>query len=646
MLPRIVESLGTSNSQRNLNCLVVSLVLTFALPFSAYAQKPEGSGKAVRPATTSAAQSKRSRRETAIELIETAAENAQTIGDLDSRTQLLLASAEALWPNKPVRARTIFIRAWEAATALDQADQADDQNSSGLPSTVIVTEARDEVLHRVGARDTALAATMLEELVAEEKRLARSAAEAANTDSEEPKSPWRDPSEVNARRLALANRLLSDRNPSAAERMAGPAVSDGPSAELIMFIIRLNEQSPALAETLFASLLRMCAAAKALDANDVLLLSAPVMSQRLLIAVDDQGSVLYRTAPVAMAAPLFADDDYMRTFFCSTAAGVLLFPARNAVPIGRAVAYYVAINRLLPFFNANARSYVDRLQLFSTMYANQIEFARRETLNAQIATSGLSPGRADDPLRPQLDQLGRANGASDRDRIAVNIVRKAAQERLWDRARRATAEIEDISLRQAAVSFLALNQISDISRAFSNDKEQNFESFAKFVRKADVPAVARVWGLAQIAVLSSRNKKPDRANELFDEAERILGSISAGTSERAMAYTILVRMSAPVDSKRAWRLLPDLLTAANAARDYDGDKTPISIDLGDFESTIDPLAIDSDTFKLDGAIAAMARLDAERTLDAAKTLGGGFPNAMAMLAVAREMLSTEAGNTK
>ncbi len=99
----------------------------------------------------------RERRTRAIELITETADAARTFKDLFYRARLQTLAADALWPHDEARARLIFRRAWEAATAYDKAEQEAEENESGVPSTIQITEARDEVLAKVAARDSKLA---------------------------------------------------------------------------------------------------------------------------------------------------------------------------------------------------------------------------------------------------------------------------------------------------------------------------------------------------------------------------------------------------------------------------------------------------------------------------------------------------------
>jgi hypothetical protein len=273
--------------------------------------------------------------------------------------------------------------------------------------------------------------------------------------------------------------------------------------------------------------------------------------------------------------------------------------------------------------------------------ANDFDAGRRDNLDSQIALSSLTPERAGDLLRPQIDQLGRARDARDRDRIALGIVKKAAQKKLWDRARRAALEIEDVDKRRSALSYIAVCQVADLLRTFTDDKEENFDGLAKFVRNADVPGLVTAWGLAQTAFMANRKGDAEGAARLLDEAVTFAARTPAGTWQRVAAYTVVARMAARIDVKRAWELLPEVVRAANAFEDYTGDEGAIDIgsDEDNADEAFEPLTLEDEVFQVDGLFATMAQLDYEKALTAARSIGKETPRAFASLAIARVMLS-------
>lgn len=593
--------------------------------------------------TPVAKETEKERRAKAIELISETAEAARNFKDAFYRVRVQSLAADALWAHDETRARAIFRRAWEAATAFDKAEQEKEERESGIPSTLPMTEARDEVLAKAAARDSKLAESFLRELL-DEKKAEKNADE--TQEQAQRRTPWREMSAAGLRRLALAYELLNQDHPTRAAAIIAPVTSEGASGDMMTFILRLRERSAADADALYASLLERMRMDTLAEANDVLLLSAPLISPHLLVVVDNQGALQFRSIPSATPAaqPAQPLPPNVRLAFYSIAASIImrpLAPRAGTSVMPEAVALYFAIGRLLPFYEREAAQHVQALRLRNSTLANEIEAGRRETLNSQFELSSLTASRPGDPLRSQLDQLGRARDALDRDRIALEIVRKASRLRLWDRAKRATSEIENVTMRRAALSFIALSQIADLLRAYADDKEDNFDGLAKFVRSADVPPHAAAWGFAQIAVIAKRKGDDESAAKLLDEAEAFAAKTSAGTWERATAYIALTRLAARVNSKRAWELLPEVVSAVNAVEDYVGDENAIEIRLDENQSAaLEPLSVEADVFRLDGIFSTFAQLDYEKALAQARILGRQTPQAFASLAIARVMLST------
>jgi hypothetical protein len=275
-----------------------------------------------------------------------------------------------------------------------------------------------------------------------------------------------------------------------------------------------------------------------------------------------------------------------------------------------------------------------------------MEASRREQVSSQFGVSSLTPAGYVDPLRSQADQLSRATDTAERERIALAIVRAAARNKFWDRARRAAAEIEDVEKRRAALTFIQVQQIKDISVAYAEEKEDDFESVVKFVREADVPPFARAWGLAQAAVIAARKRNAQTSQTiagLINEAESYAARVPQRTPERVAAYGVVTTAAARVDAARAWSLLRELVKAANAVEDFTGDE--VSFDLTADESSADEIAerfsVEAEAFRLDGIFATMARLDFDKALAESRALDGDVPQAFATIAIAKTVLEKQ-----
>ncbi|HYE66278.1 MAG TPA: hypothetical protein VD966_11895 [Pyrinomonadaceae bacterium] len=585
------------------------------------------------------------RREQAIALLNETADAARSFDDLFYGARIQTLAADALWPFDQQRARVIFRRAWEAATASDRAEQEEASRESGErvdASGASFTESRDEVLAKAAARDAQLAEAFLRDLLDEKSH------ENGATRNERParRTPWRELSAGGVRRLALARELLERGEYARAHEIAAPLINEGVSGDLIALILQLRVHKPAEADTLYLRLLERTLADAQADANDVLLLSSVLISPGLLVVVDEHGALQFRPSVhrSASVGPRWANvPQAVRNAFFNVAARVLLSsfgPSAGAGATQKLIASYFAIGRLLPLFEREAAQYASELRVRLGALANEIESSRRDLLSSKLDLYSLTSGRAGDPLRPQVEQLARARSAAERDQLSLAIVKTAARNRLWDRARRAAASVEDLEARRAALSFIAVSQIADISRAYADDKEDDYESVVRFVSGADVPPLASAWGFAQAALIAARKKERQRVRELLNEAERHAARVDHGTPQRIAAYAVVTGAAARLERRRAWELLSQLVRATNAVEDYAGGEISLEIAAREnsTEGASDHFSVTAEAFRLDVVFAKMARLDFAKALAEARSLEGDVPKAIASLAIARTVL--------
>jgi hypothetical protein len=592
------------------------------------------------------------RRAQAVELLSETANEARGLEDLFYRARVQALAGDALWPFDEARARQIFRRAWDAAEASDKAEQEELASLSGSGSTPPMsqfTEARREVLTRAAVRDRSLANLFLDRLKAERE------SEQGQSNAPSAQRPFRrEPSANSLRRLSLALELLDEEQAQQAYEVAMPAVEEGVSDLLVLFMLRLSERNPSAADRLYRAALERTGNDPGANANDVLLLSTPVISPELLIVFDSYGSLQLRPiAPnrTSVKAPASLSQS-SRMGFYQLAASILLrpFAARSETGLRpEAPALFYTLERLLPFFEREAAPYAPELRARLQTLAGELEAPRREQLTAQAGLNRLTPENEGDPLGPQLEQLARAGKSSDRDRIRLALTKTAARKRLWERARRIATEIEAEGSRRAALSFIAISQIADIPRAHTEDREDDFESMVKFLINVDAPAFARAWGLALVAEIAAQKKERARGLELLQEAERQAELVQQGTRQRAAVYAVLTASASRFDAARAWEMLALTVKAANAIEDYTGEEVELDLTADEesskesSEETPEPFIIETAMFRLDKIFATMAHLDFEKALTNARALSGPVPRALASIAVARTMLEQDRG---
>lgn len=624
-----------------------SLCISLALVLSSVASPlfAQQRGRARTPPATQSKDELSARRAKAISLLVETADRARVFDDLFYRARVQMLAADALWKADEERARLIFRRAWEAARASDRADREEAAREAGLPSDsadAIVTDARDEVMARAAARDPRLADAFLRELTGENNR-------ASNNARNQPsrRTAWHEPSASGQRRLTLAYELVNKGEYSRAAQVAGPVINEGVSADLMAFILRLRERSAADADALYLRLLASMKATVETDANSVLLASALIVSPELLIVIDEQGTLQLR--PIARAARKAVASQSVvqnvRDAFYNAAATALLRPqpVRADANVTQSTASrFFAINRLLPFFEREAAQYVAELSARRDALGNEIEAGRRATLTSQLELRRLTPRNETDPLGPQVEQLARAQDQAERDRISLSMITTAARNRLWDRARRTAAAIENSDLRRAAQSFIALSQIADITRTYKEDKENDYEPVVKFVGSADVPPAAAAWGFAQAAEIAARKGDRQRVSEIINEAQARAARVEMGTRQRIAAYAVVTLAAARVEPIRAWEMLPELVKAANASDDYAGDDITLEVEANVNlpVEVSEQFSVTTEAFRLDTVFATMASLDFDRAQTQARELSGEIPQALARIAIARSALET------
>jgi hypothetical protein len=631
-------------SPRNIRRLsfvaLLALALSSQLPLASAQQRGRSRPK---PATkTQTQETERARRAKALTLLVETADGARTLDDLFYRARLQALAADALYPFDQQRARATFRRAWEAATASDKAEQEAMAQEAAEPLTSIepVTEARDKVLSLAAARDLSLAKIFLSELPYEKS-------DESDATAGEPalSMVWRELSARGARRLALAYELLDQGDAESAARLAIPAAAEGASPALMIFLLRLSQQNAAAGDTLYRSLIFNSLHKAEADANTVLLLSTPIVSPGLMVAVDEYGSLQFRPVALAdsQAGPLQPVPFATRTQFLYPAANVLLRPVIQRPGVSETqdkAARYFAIGRLLPLYEREAAQFVPELQARATALLNEFTESRRASLSSQLNLRSIGNPPSTDPLRSHFEERARTSDQAERDRITISIILVAARNRSWVRARLAAAELSDEGTRRAAYAFIAVNQIADISKAYADEKEDDYAEIVAFLKGLDVPPLAAAWGYAQAAEVAARKRDPQRVAELLTEAEHYAERVAPDTAQRVAAYGVILKSAARLDRQRAWELLTQLVKAANALEDYAGDEVSIEIRTDETAAvaTETPFTLTAEVFRLDSVFATMAHLDFERALTTARALTGDVPRLFAQLAIARAAL--------
>jgi hypothetical protein len=608
-------------------CLLTSTIFVVA-------GQERGKPSSASRGTRSQKQASSSRRTKALALLNDCADSVSSIDDPFYRARIECQIAQTYWPVDPGRSRVLFQKAWESAKRSDLAEQEEYRQKYGEANADGFTEARDEVLKAIAERDPKMADLLSREIYGADGN--RSQDDASKTTQS--LDPWHTPSPLTRHRLALADELLDEGKLDSAVQLAKPAVAEGVSGDLIAFVIKLRNLSPPLADGLLTQLVAMTARQANADANSVLLLTAPLISPTSLAVVDRQGSLLFRSLPPLPANGLARFPPALQTSVFATSATILLRLADRLEAGGNPaepVACYFAVARLLPFFEHGAAEFVPALRARQQQLADLLAGGRKSALDGQAIISAASTGYGD-PLRSQSDELARAGDTAARDQISLGIVKTAVRNRLWDRARRAAAEIKDPELQRASGVLIAAATIGDISRAYREDKENDYEGILNYVRRSNAPAFALAWGFAQIAEIAARKDGAARAAEIIEEGERVASAIPEGTRERLAGYAVLATAAARYNKDRTWILVREVVRAANSLEAYTGDEDDFELQEG---GSTGNLSIDGSAFRLDDLFEKMGRIDFNEATIQARALTNPTPRLLSLHAIARSGLA-------
>jgi hypothetical protein len=257
----------------------------------------------------------------------------------------------------------------------------------------------------------------------------------------------------------------------------------------------------------------------------------------------------------------------------------------------------------------------------------------------------LSPDKGGDPLRSQNEALSHASDPASRDRIALGIVIAAVRHRIWDRARRAASEISDSALQRGALGLIAVSEIADITRAYKDDKENDYESLLNYLGKTNAPPFAIAWGYAQVAPIAAKKSGPERAAELVDEGSRIAAQETAGSRQRLAAYAVLAAAASRYNKPRAWELVREVVRTANSIEDLQGDEDVIDLSDG-HGGDAEKITIDASAFRLDAVFSKMMVLNFDKAVVQARAIERPVPRLLSLTAIARSGIEgyRQAGN--
>ncbi|HEV2860738.1 MAG TPA: hypothetical protein VGX48_07020 [Pyrinomonadaceae bacterium] len=582
------------------------------------------------------------RRTTAISLVSSLANDAQTFRDPVLRARVQARSADALWETDQERARTLFRRAWSEAESADaesdkriQEEKERQIRERGSFSYAVPPSMRTEVLRLAAKRDRALGEEFLTRLDEARKREAdEAAARVAEAEKQSrPKMPEETLTVPPAleKRLRLAIQLLEDGNTERAVQFADPALGEITTTAL-EFLTRLRAKDPKAADERYAAMVMRAAADPSSDPNTASLLSSYLFTPALYVTFSrNAGSSMNswgnQPAPSDVSPQL-------RAAYFRVAASILLKPTptpdQDRTTSGRA-GWYMVIARLLPLFDQYAPDTSAALRAKMASLQADTPEGNRQPGNRAL-THGLVPEDPNrDRVQESLKRLDNAKTSADRDAIYVDVVFNAVRQK-DPRLEEFLNKIEDVDLRQRVRAYIDFEAAQRAVR----DPETLNEAL-RLARGTTLTAIQRTWVTTEVAKQLVK-KEPGRAAELLDEALREAREhIDPASPERVGALVAIATQLVELDRPRAWEVMLDVIKASNSAPAYTGEDGRLTNQLRTKNMTT--MSTNSaESFDLAGVFTSLAREDMSRAVELARGFEGEAPRAVATLAIARTAL--------
>ena len=561
------------------------------------------------------------------------ATEARSYKDLALRSRVLARAADALWEADNATARSLFVRAWDAAEAADA--EGPKINTKRLPKDVPAAfvidlikstgnDLRVDVLALASRRDRALGEQFLAKLKIEN---AREAGEVKNTARS---GNVFSGSDASLKRLLVANKLLAAGEVAAAKEFAAPALTEV-NAHSIGFLSELRVRDAATADRIFAELLARTEADPMADANTISGLSSYAFTPGFYIVFLAAGNNPHMQPEGPIVAPNL--DPVLRARFFQVAANVLLRPVpppdQDTTSCGRRGRLMV-IARLLPLFEQ---------YMPETAPALRTELTAREGRSIDpthdLLTQGIRPENYSTEIADVEEQLSRARSSGERDEIYAAIATGLATTGN-KRAREFADSIENVQSRARVRNYVDLELVKFAIRK---------KNAADVVQLAggELNRIQRSWSYTQAARLLLESDR-DRALELLEKATNEAERMDAGDPDASFALINVANQLLAIDHSRAWEVLNKTVKFANSAEDFTGDD--IHMPSGSMISTKHGTRFtrlpDAD-FNFSAVLRALAQDDLFRSLELAKSFKYEAVRSYATLAIARAVLEKPPG---
>ena len=593
--------------------------------------------KAVTPIDAPADPLVEARRTMAATLLTSLAEEARSFRDLTLRARVQARAADALWDSDPENARALFRRAWESAESADEenARRSEEERSAavaarGSTSSRQQPSLRREVLRLAARHHRELGEEFLLKLdEARKQETAKAPLQPATAGT--PRINPDDPPQAMAQRLGLAKQLLDDGDIERALQFADPALYPVNTPGMNV-LDTLREKDPAAADQRYLSLLGRAITDPVSDANTISLLSSYLFTPFMYITARPDGNAHTRRWGSSNNAPRANVSPALQNAFFRTAAAVLLGPvAEPDLSSSGKVGTFVIIARMLPLFEKFGSDQAPALRARLAMLVNDVPERMRQMDNS-LYTRGIVPEDPNqDKVQEALDRLDRAKTPDERDRVYFQAA-MAASGKDYEKARSLADKIEEPDLRKQLYVFLAFDAVREAIQQKKPDEA------LRLTRLQELTNVQRAWGLTEVGRLLAKTE-PERATEVLELASAEARRIDQGSSDRVRVLVAIVTQFQQVEKARAWEMMSEVIKSANAVSEFSGEDGEISMRVAFKNGGAMSTNSSVESFDLTGLFTALAEDDFNRAADLPKGFTAESPRSVAMLAVARTVLS-------
>lgn len=563
----------------------------------------------------------------ALTLISSLANEANSFRDSVWRARAQARAANLLWRFERERARSLFRRAWEAATEGDRAAERSAEESRRQQRIVSMPSLRGEVLKLAAQRERTLGEEFFGKL--SEAKGADPAATTTVAPVEDPLSllsPLADT--PRAKRLSLADELLKAGDVTRAIEFATPAL-DRVSIQAISFLSSLRLANPEPADRLYAALLMHAAGDPLADANTVSLLSSYTFTPLLFVVAMPGGPMAAQVGPPQSPPDIPAQ---LRSGFFTVASQILLrhrTPAELSRTTAGVAGTFLILTRLSPLFDRYAPEQSANLQAaIAALRPDAPESYRNNMESAQ--TQGLVPPDAQpDVVQSPLDQLDRTSDPRERDQLYFRAAMDAANagdKRAIEFADKISAD----ELRKASRQYVDLVLIREAI------KKKELPEALRLAKAGNLTTIQRVWAYSAVAQQLPKSEV-QQATQLLDEALIEARRIDPTEADRVRALIAVATRFYSLDRNRAWEMMGEITKAANAAPAFSGEGSGVRTSVQTAEGTF-MLNFTESRFDLASIFGLLAKDDLIRAIELVKVINGEAPRAAASLAIAEAVL--------